>query len=272
MKKPESGLRYADVLVIEEGALAGGPPRVETFSFKSRNFSGLEDDALMAQMVEDAREALRKYGGTLDIRRDSLQPLLRGGSEVPVQRVRLVYEGGELKPTKAKDLKTAMDETRTQGSGSGGAVPMKVLEFHECEGRRTTSGSPSKAPSTQERHWRRELEPFFHALEEYAGEWMPDVVKGKRRRKYTRAAIWKALEERRDEKQHGPRALSHEVARVGYVAPARLSAPRLPNCDITFKVKPLSFFAEAERCRKLRGDGARLGLPLPGLACRGPQQ
>jgi hypothetical protein len=114
VKKPESGLRYADVLIIEEGGLAGGPPRVETFSFKSRDLSGLEGKALEAQMIADAREALQKYGGTLDIRRDSLQPLLRGGSEVPVQRVRLVYEGGALKPSKEKVLETAVNETRSE--------------------------------------------------------------------------------------------------------------------------------------------------------------
>ncbi|EPX56579.1 hypothetical protein D187_007921 [Cystobacter fuscus DSM 2262] len=44
-----------------------------------------------------------------------------------------------------------------------------------------------------------ELEPFFRTLEEYADGWMPDVIKGKRQRQYARAAIWKALEERRDE-------------------------------------------------------------------------
>jgi hypothetical protein len=104
VKKPESGLRYADVLIIEEDGPTGGLPRVETFSFKSRDLSGLDPDAVKAQMVEDAREALRKYGGLLDIRRDSLQPLLRMGSEVPVQRVRLVYEGGELKPKNVDDL------------------------------------------------------------------------------------------------------------------------------------------------------------------------
>jgi len=112
VKKPESGLRFADVLVIEEDALAGGTPRVETLSFKSRNLALLDEKALTAQLVEDAREALQKYGGTLDIRRDSLQPFLRRGTEVPVQRVRLIYEGGDLKPTKAKDLKTALDETK----------------------------------------------------------------------------------------------------------------------------------------------------------------
>ena len=63
-------------------------------------------------MIEDAREALWKYGETLDIRRDSLQLLLRQGSEVPVSRVRLIYEGGELMPTSAADLDAALKATR----------------------------------------------------------------------------------------------------------------------------------------------------------------
>jgi hypothetical protein len=108
--KPGTGLRFADVLILEEGEFTGGPPRVETLSFKSRDLSRLEREALRAQMIEDAREALRKYGGTLDIHRDSLQPLLREGSKVPVQRVRLVYEGGELKPTNVSNLNTAVRE------------------------------------------------------------------------------------------------------------------------------------------------------------------
>ncbi|HEX5744873.1 MAG TPA: hypothetical protein VFZ09_01440 [Archangium sp.] len=110
--KPESGLRYADVLVIEEGGPAGVPPRVETFSFKSRDLSGLKYEALKAQMIEDAGEALQKYGGTLDIRRDSVHSMLSGSREVPIQRVRLVYEGGKLKPSMADDLRKAMDETK----------------------------------------------------------------------------------------------------------------------------------------------------------------
>ncbi|WNG31500.1 hypothetical protein F0U62_12310 [Cystobacter fuscus] len=109
--KPGTGLRFADVLVIETAELAGRPPRVETLSFKSRNLSGMNEQALTAQMTADAEEALRKYGGTLDIRRDSLQPILRGGSEVTVPRVRLIYEGGELKPKDVKELKRAVDAT-----------------------------------------------------------------------------------------------------------------------------------------------------------------
>ncbi|HYO56167.1 MAG TPA: hypothetical protein VEU50_25620 [Archangium sp.] len=59
-------------------------------------------------MIEDAREALRNYGETLNIRRPSLQPLLPGGSDVPISRVRLIYEGGKLKPTHVRDVNAAV--------------------------------------------------------------------------------------------------------------------------------------------------------------------
>ncbi|PTL75260.1 hypothetical protein DAT35_55970 [Vitiosangium sp. GDMCC 1.1324] len=117
VRKPGPGLRYADVLVIEEGKLGGQPRRVETFSFKSRDLSGLNPKALKAQMVEDAREALQKYGERLDIRRDSLQSLFPGGIEVEVPRVHLVYEGGELKPMNADALKAAVDATKDSVPG-----------------------------------------------------------------------------------------------------------------------------------------------------------
>ncbi|WP_052518066.1 hypothetical protein [Archangium violaceum] len=117
VRKPDTGLRYADVLIIEEGGLAGGPPRVETFSFKSRDLSQLEGKALQAQLLEDAREALRKYGGTLDIRRSSLQPLFSEGSEVPVQRVRLIYESGALLPKGANALREAANVAKNKVPG-----------------------------------------------------------------------------------------------------------------------------------------------------------
>ncbi len=110
--KPGSGLRYADVLVIETSELAGGPPRVETFSFKSRDLSGLGEDALRARMIEDAREALGYYGETLDIRRPGLK--LR----VEVQRVRLIYEGGgALMPKDVDVLKKAVTTTQEKVPG-----------------------------------------------------------------------------------------------------------------------------------------------------------
>ena len=117
VKKPGIGLRFADVLVIDEGEIAGQPPRVETFSLKSRDLTGLERDALTAQMIEDAREALRKYGETVDIRRDSLQPLLRQGSEVLIPRVRLIYEGGTLLPKNAREWKRAVNKTQEKVPG-----------------------------------------------------------------------------------------------------------------------------------------------------------
>jgi hypothetical protein len=117
VRKSGPGLRYADVLIIEEGELGGKPRRVETFSFKSRDLSGLGDKALKAQMLEDAREALAKYGERLDIRRDSLRSLLPEGSEVQVSRVRLVYEGGALKPTNPKYLRSAVNKTKEEVPG-----------------------------------------------------------------------------------------------------------------------------------------------------------
>ncbi|HYO71652.1 MAG TPA: hypothetical protein VEU33_36795, partial [Archangium sp.] len=117
VRKPGTGLRFADVLVIEEGALGGGPRRVESFSFKSRDLSQLGDRALEAQMKVDALEALRHYGETLDIRRKSIQSILPAGSEVQVVRVRLIYEGGDLKPTNANYLDAAVKATESSVPG-----------------------------------------------------------------------------------------------------------------------------------------------------------
>ncbi|WP_309896824.1 hypothetical protein [Archangium sp.] len=117
VKKPGPGLRYADVLVIEEGELGGQPRRVEAFSFKSRDLSGLNYEALKAQMIADAGEALQKYGERLDIRRDSLQRLFGEAGEVQVLRVRLIYEGGALNPTNPTFLDAAVSETKRKVPG-----------------------------------------------------------------------------------------------------------------------------------------------------------
>ncbi|MET0401391.1 MAG: hypothetical protein ABW123_03265, partial [Cystobacter sp.] len=117
VRKPGPGLRYADVLVIEEGSPGAGPRRVETFSVKSRDLSGLGRDALTAQIIEDAGQALRHYGERLDIRRRTLQSLLPEGSEVQVPRVRLIYEGGGLKPRNAGDLAAALTRARSDVPG-----------------------------------------------------------------------------------------------------------------------------------------------------------
>ena len=93
----------------------------------------------------------------------------------------------------------------------------------------------------------RQLDPFLQALEEYADGWMPDVVEGKRRRKYSRAAVWKSLEEER-----GKRTLGLGLYRTKWPAlDMSLSLwfpPLPPNLGIFINVKPLSFFSEEERC------------------------
>jgi hypothetical protein len=109
--KPDTGLRFADVLVIERQPLPGRPPRVETFSFKSRDLSLLKEEALTAQMVADARQALRHYGEALDIRRPTLKLRVR------VQRVRLIYEGGALKPAEPVILEAAEHVARQEVPG-----------------------------------------------------------------------------------------------------------------------------------------------------------
>lgn len=112
VSKPSApGIRFADVLVIEERPPEGQPPRVETFSFKSRNMAPLEGGDLAAQMVVDARAALVYYGGMLDI----LRPSLKG--RVQVQRVRLVYEGGTLMPENLEALKAAVSRVKREVKG-----------------------------------------------------------------------------------------------------------------------------------------------------------
>jgi hypothetical protein len=109
-----------------------------------------------------------------------------------------------------------------------------------------------------------ELEPFLQALEEYAGEWKPDVVEGKRRRKYSRAAIWKALEEERDENS-ADIVLGRTKSPGLYLWLTLAFPPRPPELSIWLKVQPLSFFAEAERCSQfvemVRAWAARYPVP-----------
>ncbi len=99
------------MLIIEEQPPAGQPPRVETFSFKSRNLAPLKPDSLREQIGADARAALDYYGGTVDILRPSLK------RRVQVQRVRLVYEGGELKPQRLQILEAAIAEVQASVRG-----------------------------------------------------------------------------------------------------------------------------------------------------------
>ncbi|WNG15231.1 hypothetical protein [Cystobacter fuscus] len=125
---------------------------------------------------------------------------------------------------------------------------MKVLEFHDLKAddrlRLTFKGALNPRVALN-----RELEPFIRALEEYAGEWMPDVISGKKQVQYSAPALWKALEEQRSER-----------TTVGYLYRTKWPAlemslrlwfpPRPPVLDLMLTVQPLSFFAETERCQR----------------------
>ncbi|QAT82399.1 hypothetical protein EJ065_0794 [Corallococcus coralloides] len=93
----------------------------------------------------------------------------------------------------------------------------------------------------------REVAPFLQALVAYAGKWMPDVVRGKRRRKFSRENVWESLKERRDESSTAIglfRAHPPELdMRISLQFP-----PLAPKLRIWIDVKPLSLFSKTEEC------------------------
>jgi len=96
----------------------------------------------------------------------------------------------------------------------------------------------------------RALDPFIQALEEHAGEWMPDIVEGKRQRKYSRAALWKTLEERRTQYSSGCGLYHSTYPFVSLTLSFGLQ--QLPReLSVILHVQPLTFFTDEERCRKL---------------------
>jgi hypothetical protein len=113
-KEGAAGIRFVDVLVIEQRPPPGQPPRVESLSFKSRDLALLKGDALATRMVADARDAQNYYGGIVDIRRSTLGYL---GPNVQIQRLRLVYEGGKFKPNDPVALRAALRDTLSQVDG-----------------------------------------------------------------------------------------------------------------------------------------------------------
>jgi len=94
----------------------------------------------------------------------------------------------------------------------------------------------------------RELEPLLRALESFAGDWMPDVVEGKRRRKYSRAAIWKGLEEERREKATDIGLYRTKLPALDMML-SLWFPPLEPKLDISLVLQPLSFFTDGERSR-----------------------
>ncbi|CAM4535941.1 hypothetical protein [Myxococcus xanthus] len=96
----------------------------------------------------------------------------------------------------------------------------------------------------------REVSPLLDALEKGAVGWTPTFVKAIRKRKYSRDAVWRALEERRNE--YGAiiglyRTESPAVSLVLNLGPARGRF----TLNASLEVQPLSFFADADACRGL---------------------
>ncbi len=122
---------------------------------------------------------------------------------------------------------------------------MKVLEFHELkvEDRLQLSFEGTFNPRAVLEH---EVEPFLRALEACAKDWMPDVVEGKRRRKYSRAALWKALEEEREEDRTTVGLYRTRMPALDMTLRLRLP-PLTPRLHVSISVQPLSFFTQ-ERC------------------------
>jgi hypothetical protein len=125
---------------------------------------------------------------------------------------------------------------------------MKVLKFH---GMKDEDYLRLEFDTTfdQQASLEGQLEPFLQTLEEYADGWMPDVVEGKRRRKYSRAAVWKSLEERRGQRTSGLGLYRTKWPALD-MSISLWFPPLPPNLGFFVNVKPLSLFAEAERCRK----------------------
>lgn len=87
-------LTYVDQFVVDKASLRPGrTPTVHCFSNKQRSFKSMSKPEIESQLRADAREALTKYGGTVEISRPG-HPLF--GRKVEVSRVHLVYDGTTL--------------------------------------------------------------------------------------------------------------------------------------------------------------------------------
>jgi hypothetical protein len=91
------------------------------------------------------------------------------------------------------------------------------------------------------------LAPFLDALEKNAGGWMPDVIRGKRQRKYSRPSFLQALEEHREGTSTSVGFYRTEWPALDGCFDLWLP-PKPPRLDVFLRVQPLSFFADEQRC------------------------
>jgi hypothetical protein len=86
-----ASITFADQFVVDKASLKpGSRPIVHSFSNKQRDFNAMDKRAVKYWLEEDAREALTKYGGVVEVRRPG-HPLF--GREVAASKVHLVYDG-----------------------------------------------------------------------------------------------------------------------------------------------------------------------------------
>ncbi|NMO17066.1 hypothetical protein HPC49_11420 [Pyxidicoccus fallax] len=97
----------------------------------------------------------------------------------------------------------------------------------------------------------RELEPFLHALETYADAWMPQVVQGKRVRKYSRAAFFKGLEEERGDRSTSLGLYRKEWPGLSTMFSLWIPPPAPSRLYFGGSIKPISVFADVRHCEQL---------------------
>ncbi|MBJ6766187.1 hypothetical protein JGU66_36015, partial [Myxococcaceae bacterium JPH2] len=110
----------------------------------------------------------------------------------------------------------------------------------------------------------RALAPLFDALEKHAEGWMPTIVKSGRKRKYSREAVWRAVEERRDE--YGSIIGLYRSGSPAVSLGLNLSlAQGESSFHSRLDVQPLDFFSGVDSCRTLvsvaRDWAARYPVP-----------
>jgi hypothetical protein len=104
-REGRTSVAYVDHLAVDGATLKSSAPRVESISTKQRDFKRMSVNEARDQVAADAREALTKYGGEVEVRRHG-HPLF--GRRVNVSRVHLVYDG-KLVPGESP-VRTAMLE------------------------------------------------------------------------------------------------------------------------------------------------------------------
>jgi hypothetical protein len=123
---------------------------------------------------------------------------------------------------------------------------MKILSFHDLGIGDRLRLSLNGTLECQGR-FEDALEPFFQALESYAGDAMPNVIRGARNRKYSRASVWKALEEQREGNSTAIALFRTELPAIELSLDIWLSR-RHVEVGVWFDVQPLVRFTEAARC------------------------